>query len=54
MNPQLIHHLKGKYVKRLLTRLEELHKLDPAVRKAILDEFNDFVRDLVALEIEGK
>jgi hypothetical protein len=54
MSPQMIHHLKGKYVKRLLSRLEELHRLDPDVRKVILDEFNDFVRELLLLELEGR
>ena len=41
--------LSGKYSKQALTRLEETHALTPAVRKAILDAFNDYKRELEKL-----
>ncbi len=40
--------LTGKYAKRLLAQLEEYYeveKLEPNVRKLILDSFNDLARE---------
>jgi hypothetical protein len=41
--------LSGKYSKQALSRLEESKALTPAVRKAILDAFGDYRRDLEKL-----
>lgn len=41
--------LSGKYSKQALSRLEEAAALNPLVRKAILDAFNDYRRDLEKL-----
>lgn len=38
--------LSGKYSKQVLSRLEETGSLTPAVRKAVLDGFNDYRREL--------
>ena len=35
-----------KYARRLLTKLEELGILNPVVRKYVLDEMNNLVREL--------
>lgn len=47
----LIRNLSGKYAKQTLTRLEGLETLSPDVRKAIrkivLDGFNDLFRDVL-------
>lgn len=39
-------HLRGKYIKRQLTQLENSGILTGAVRKVILDAMNDFTREL--------
>jgi len=41
--------LSGKYSKQALSRLEGSNELTPAVRKAILDAFGDYRRDLEKL-----
>jgi hypothetical protein len=43
---RMIEHIKGKYVKRVLTQLEISGKLDAEVRKIILDGANDISRDI--------
>ncbi len=42
---QSITNLKGKHIKSILTRLEKLDALTPALRKIILDELNDLTRE---------
>ncbi len=46
---QQLHNLKGKHIKQLLTRLERLNALTPEVRKVVLDELNDLMRDLLRM-----
>jgi hypothetical protein len=41
--------LSGKYSKQALSRLEESAMLTPPVRKAILDAFGDYRRELEKL-----
>lgn len=43
-----VQNLRGKYIKQLLTRIEELNnvELTPELRKCILDEINDLFREL--------
>lgn len=43
---RMLAHLRGKYIKRQLTQLENGAILTPAVRKIILDAMNDFTREL--------
>lgn len=42
---QMLTNLKGKHIKSTLTRLEKIEANSQQVRKIILDEFNDFLRD---------
>lgn len=41
-----LHNLKGKYIKHLLSKLEELNVLDIIVRKIVLDALNDYAREV--------
>lgn len=41
--------LSGKYVKQALANLESSGTLTPEIRKAILDAFNDYKRELERL-----
>lgn len=43
---QQINNLRGKYIKRVLSKLETLRALSPQERKIILDAFNDLIRDI--------
>lgn len=38
-------NLKGKHIKNVLLRLEKINALTPQVRKIVLDEFNDLMRE---------
>lgn len=38
--------LAGKYVKVILGRLEEAGVLTPEIRKAVLDTFGEYARDI--------
>ncbi len=38
-------NLKGKHIKSVLSRLEKINALTPPVRKIVLDEFNDLMRE---------
>lgn len=41
-----------KYIKRLLTRLEESAIVTPEIRKAVLDELNSMAREIAAMHKE--
>lgn len=43
----LIKNITGKHIKQTLTRLESQDILTQDIRKIVLDEFNDFCRDLL-------
>lgn len=43
---RLVEHHKGKYIKIVLTALEQRGKLDTETRKLILDAFNNFSRSV--------
>lgn len=47
-----IQDLKGKYVKRTLERLEASNRIDPVIRKFVLDGFNDLFRE-ITLHLEA-
>lgn len=38
-------NIKGKHIKSVLSRLENLGALTQAIRKIVLDEFNDLTRE---------
>ncbi len=40
-------NLKGKHVKSTLSRLEKINALTPPVRKIVLDEMNDLMREVL-------
>jgi len=42
-----ITNLNGKYIKVLLSKLEEQNVLTPLLRKFILDTMNDYHRELL-------
>lgn len=42
-----LKNLRGKYIKQLLSQLEGLAVLTPEVRKLVLDNFNDLMRDVL-------
>ena len=42
-----LNNLKGKHVKQALTRLEKAGLLTPQIRKIVLDEINDLMRDVL-------
>ena len=44
---RVVHHFKGKHIKQLLTELESLGALTPEVRKAVLDNFNEYARSVL-------
>jgi hypothetical protein len=44
-----IDNLRGKYIKQVLTSIEQTNKLDQDVRKSILDAFNEYTRELYKL-----
>lgn len=39
-------NLKGKHIKQLLERIEHLDAMTPEIRKSILDEINDLMREV--------
>jgi hypothetical protein len=43
-----VNHFKGKYIKQILTMLEQQGELKPETRKIILDGFNGFSRSVLA------
>jgi hypothetical protein len=45
-NRQELQNLKGKHIKQVLTKLEALNTLTPPVRKVVLDEINDLMREI--------
>jgi hypothetical protein len=45
-NKLLIESLGKKHIKLLLLRIESTMVLTKTLRKIVLDQFNDFVRDL--------
>lgn len=45
--PEIIQNMTGKHIKQTLQRLEDLGILNQTIRKVILDEMNDFNRDLL-------
>ena len=47
-----IQHIKGKYIKSLLTAIETQQPLTQALRKIVLDHMNDFVREITAEPIK--
>jgi len=42
-----VDNLTGKHIKQILQRLENNAIINPTVRKIILDELNDFRRELL-------
>ncbi len=40
-------NLKGKHIKNVLTRLEQIDSLTPQIRKIVLDELNDLMREVL-------
>lgn len=42
-----LKNLRGKYIKQLLSQLESLGVLTPDVRKLVLDNINDLMRDIL-------
>lgn len=42
-----LKNLRGKYIKQLLSQLEELGIMTPEVRKSVLDNINDLMRDVL-------
>jgi hypothetical protein len=47
-----VQDLKGKYAKRTLERLEASDRIDPIIRKFVLDGFNDLFRE-ITLHLEA-
>ncbi len=43
---RILNNLRGKYIKRVLTQLEETDKINQETRKIILDCINDLMRDV--------
>lgn len=46
MDKAVLDNLRGKYIKRTLQLLEKNNTLTPAIRKVIIDNINDMVREL--------
>lgn len=49
MNPNTLAQLKnlrGKYIKQVLSQLEQEQELTPKIRKIVLDAINDLMRDV--------
>ena len=42
-----LNNLRGKHIKSMLLRLERIDAASPNVRKIVLDEINDLVRDIL-------
>ena len=42
-----IENLRGKHIKQVLQRLEKAGVLTPPIRKIVLDELNDMVREIL-------
>lgn len=42
-----LSNLRGKYIKQLLTQLENEGVKTPEVRKLVLDNMNDLMRDIL-------
>lgn len=42
-----LKNLRGKYIKQALSQLEALGVLTPEVRKVVLDNLNDLMRDVL-------
>jgi hypothetical protein len=42
-----LKNLRGKYIKQLLSQLESLGVLTPDMRKLVLDNINDLMRDVL-------
>ena len=42
-----LKNLKGKHIKSLLTKIESLQDLTPTLRKIVLDELNDLMREVM-------
>ncbi len=41
-----LNNLRGKHIKSMLLRLERIDAATPDVRKIVLDEINDLMRDV--------
>jgi len=52
MDSLKISKINKKYIKRLLTRLEESGIVTPEIRKAVLDELNSMAREFAAMRKE--
>lgn len=44
---QTLKNLRGKYIKQVLLQLEGIDTLTPVVRKIVLDNFNDLMREVL-------
>lgn len=42
-----LNNLRGKHIKSILLRLERIDAANSNVRKIVLDEINDLVRDIL-------
>ena len=42
-----LNNLRGKHIKSMLLRLERIDAASPEVRKIVLDEINDLMRDVL-------
>lgn len=42
-----LNNLRGKHIKSTLLRLERIGAATPDVRKIVLDELNDLIRDVL-------
>lgn len=42
-----LNNLRGKHIKSMLLRLERIDAASPDVRKIVLDELNDLMRDVL-------
>lgn len=49
IDKQKLLNLRGKYIKQTLVQLEQINggRIKPEERKAILDGFNDLMRDVL-------
>jgi hypothetical protein len=52
MDALRISKICAKYMKKLLTRLEQCATVTPEIRKAVLDELNSMARELAAMRKE--
>jgi transposase len=44
---RIINNLRGKYIKQVLSRIEQEEMLTAEIRKIVLDEINDLVREIL-------